>query len=81
MVGKTETSLHPVKLEHLTDLALVALTRAIANEMANRPRIAESSQYFAGELVEAIDSDYLSTQHSGDTLVICRAIIPERVNV
>lgn len=80
MVGKTEASLHPVRREHLTNASLLQLLDALLDEMTLRHTIPSLLRVDARWLRDAIRAEQLSTDHSGETLVICRAIIPERVN-
>lgn len=79
MVGKTEASLHPVKREHLTNADLLRLIESLLDEVTTRCHVPSLLRVDAGRLRDAIRAEQLSTQHSGDTLVICRVIIPERV--
>lgn len=81
MVGKTEASLHPVKREHLTNASLLPLLDALLDEMTLRHTVPSLLRVDARRLRDAIRAEHLSTDHSGDVLLICRAVIADRANV
>lgn len=81
MVGKTEASLHPLRPEHLCNVDLLRLLAALLDEITRRHTAPSLLRVDARRLHDVIRAEHLSTEHSGDVLLICRAIIADRANV